>query len=269
MKSERRHELQHNALLEWLVETGQTVRPYGNAIMMAVAVVVILFAVWLWWSGQSAVDRDTAWGTLFAAQLSGDPSKVSDVADKYPGSPAGQWAAIAAGDMYLSNGCDQLFQNKATATDELNKAVESFKKVQNSDNPLVCERATYGLARTYEALSGTRQAELDKAIEAYKKIVEGKGVFANAAQQRLDDLDRSATKQFYDQFAKYDPKPAFTDEAGKPGDTLHFDPNALPQPEPLPKPSSDAPASGAATPPAETPAAPEQPAVPAAPPVNQ
>ena len=51
------------------------------------------------------------------------------------------------------------------------------------------------------------------------------GTYAAAASQRLQDLKRPVTKRFYDDFAHFDPKPAFS---GKPGERPSFDLNSLP-----------------------------------------
>lgn len=284
MKSERRHELQHNALADWLFDTYETIRPYGSTIVGVIAVIVLVFAAWLWWTKQSALDRGASWNDLFMAQMSGNPAGLSDVADKYSGTPAGEWASVVAGDMYLSSGCEQLFTNKSAGSNDLNKAVDSYQKaLKQSENSAVREQATYGLARAYEALSGARQSDLGKAVETYQKLIKDwpKGIYAKAAQQRLNDLNSPAIKQFYDKFAQYDPKPAFTDEAGK---RLPFDPNSLPNPgsltlptaSPKSEPAKSEPTkslpvkSGSAPGAAEKPAEPKAPAaVPPAPPVTK
>ena len=41
MKSERRHELQHNELAEWLFKAGEQLKPYQNLILAAVVVLVV------------------------------------------------------------------------------------------------------------------------------------------------------------------------------------------------------------------------------------
>ncbi len=245
-------------MADWLVSTFEVIRPYGNTIVGVVAVIAMVFAGWLWWTRQSALDRGTAWNDVFIAQLGGDPAKLTDVAEKYPGTAAAAWADVVAGDVYLSNGCDELFTSKANATVSLNKAVECFKNATKQvDEPALRQRATYGLARTYEALSGTAQSELAKATEAYKEVVTKwpDGTYAKAAQRRLNDLEQPATKKFYDQFAKYDPKPAFKEEPGKGLEGLDFSPSAIPLPEALPPASGSKEPAKSAAPKSEAPAA--------------
>ncbi len=48
MKAERRHELQHNELADWLAATAERLRPYSRAILgVTIAAVVLLLAYYL------------------------------------------------------------------------------------------------------------------------------------------------------------------------------------------------------------------------------
>jgi tetratricopeptide (TPR) repeat protein len=119
---------------------------------------------------------------------------------------------VISGDIHLANGCGLLFANKANASQELQKALEEYTKVRGeARNPQLRERALFGLARTYEALSGTRQSqgEMDKAIRGYQELVEKwkDGPYYALAKERLDDLGTTDAKTFYDKFAHYDPQP--------------------------------------------------------------
>ena len=49
MKSERRHELQHNELATWLIKSAEAIKPYQNIILAAVVVVLVgLLGYTLW-----------------------------------------------------------------------------------------------------------------------------------------------------------------------------------------------------------------------------
>lgn len=218
MKSERRHELQHNDLLVWVNSVVERIKPYGTLIMLLVVLAVVAFAGWRWWSRQAQADTAYAWDELFGAMNSGDPAVVSDVAEQQPNSEVGQWAGLVAADMYLSNGSRQLFDSKATAAQDLRKSVDGYLSVlQVSRSSTIRERATFGLAKAYESLAGTRQSEgeLEKAVQYYQEVASTwpDGAFAGIANQRIEDLQRKETREFYDKFAQYDPQPAYTDEA--------------------------------------------------------
>ena len=213
MKSERRHELQHNTLFDWLNRTVAKIAPYSNAILATILLAGVGLLGWSWWSGRAEARQEQAWTDLFGAVNSGNPANLDDVVERYPGSEVAQWASVVAADMHLEQGCRQLFESKALGAQELQEAHDKYLLVlKDARNPQLRERATFGLARAYEALAGTRQSqgELDRASENYQNVVDNwpQGVYIDLARQRLEDLKRADTKQFYDAFAKYEPKPA-------------------------------------------------------------
>ena len=232
MKSERRHELQHNDLLTWVNGIVESVKPYSTLILLLLVAVTVVGGGWRWWSRRAAAESAYAWDDLFNAMNSRSPADVNEVAELRPGSNVAQWAAVVAGDMYLSVGCQELFQSKATAAQELRKAVDSYLSVlKESRSSVLRQRATFGLARAYESLAGTRQSEgeLDKAIQHYGEVIENwpDGAYAEAARRRLEDLERQSTKEFYDKLALHDPQPAYSDQPGPGRDPLKFDPDML------------------------------------------
>jgi len=214
MKSERRHELQHNALADWLGQTIDKLKPYSMAILGLVLLVLLGFGVYTWQSKVSAADSAKAWDDFHQAFNSGAPSDLDEVAKSHSGTDVAHWAAVVAADAYLNEGCEELFSNKANAGQELRKAVEHYKTVlKESRVSALRERATFGLARAYEALAGTRQSEgeLDDARKMYEEVVQTwpKGPYTVMATRRLEDLNRQEIKEFYDDFATWKPKPAY------------------------------------------------------------
>ncbi len=227
MKSERRHELQHNALLEWLLETGEKIKPYANAILLGVVVVLAGFVALKWMSSQSASREATAWDLVFAASGQGDTAELDQVVEEYGSTTAAQWAAVLAGDLQLSEGCRDLFTTKSTAADQLKKAEDNYGLAVNSENRAVKQRAIYGLARTYEAKAATQQSpeSIDQAKDKYEELV-GMGSecpFAEAAQARLNALSQKSTLEFYDAVAAWEPRPAAGSTPGLGNMNLPFD----------------------------------------------
>jgi tetratricopeptide (TPR) repeat protein len=223
MKSERRHELQHNALAEWLINSFKTIQPYQNLILAAVAAVLVAVLGYTLWSRDAASRTSQAWDQFNAVLQSRDPAKLAKLTEEYPNTPVGTTAAVVAADGHLQEGCERLFVNKALAQQELTKAIELYHLVlQQSQTPMQLERATFGLARAQEA-----KGDLETAEKLYGEVAARwpNGTFFAAANERLQDLKRPATKRFYDQFAHFDPKPAFT---GKPGEKPAFDMKSLP-----------------------------------------
>lgn len=155
MKSERRHELQKNQLADWLAGVIEKIKPYQNAILGVVILAVAVAAGLSWWTQRSAGKEAEAWDQVFAVMARGrmEPGEFEDIVDKYPGTDVAHWAATMAGDLRLAMGCNALFENKAAANQELRGAGEQdgavdhyLKVLEESDNPMLRERATFGLA---------------------------------------------------------------------------------------------------------------------------
>ncbi len=130
MKSERRHELQHNVLADWLANTAETLKPYQNLILAVATVAVIGVAVYTWWSREAASRTAQSWDELSAALESGKPEDLAKVIENHPGTIIADMAALVSADAHLAQGCNALFVNKAEAQNELNKAIESYTLVR-------------------------------------------------------------------------------------------------------------------------------------------
>lgn len=225
MKSDRRHKLERNQLLLWLLEKWGQVKPYANILLTAIlAILVVAVGVTLW--NRMAESRSgDAWNEYFAALNGMDRTALEDMAQKRPGTNAAHWALVTVGDMQLQSGCNLLFVNKTSANLELRKAVENYQAVRaQATSSALLERAGYGLGRAREA-----QGDLEQALKAYREIVEKwpKGAFAQSAEERVKDLTSKPTRSFYDKFAKFDPKPPVADQPGTPGKKPSFDLDAL------------------------------------------
>jgi hypothetical protein len=232
MKSERRHELQHNELAEWLIRAGQTLKPYQNLLFTVVAVVALVFAGHNIWSRIAASQAAEAWEQVIGDLDSDKLANLAKVIEEYPGTHAAHCSAVVLADYYLADGCNRLFVNKASGQEDLTKAIEYYQQVrQQSSESSLLERATFGLARAREAKGDATQ--LEQAVKLYAEVVEKwpDGAFAVAARQREEDLKRPATLRLYDRFAAFDPKPAFTKEPGgkDQGIPLPFDAKSMPE----------------------------------------
>ena len=219
MKGDRRHELQRNDLADWLAKTAEQVRPYSRVLTLGVLVCVLAALVYIYVSRRSTAQASLASNDLYRGLSARSAADLEGIAAQFPSHNVGHLSAVLAGDMHLSRGCMELFENKATASDELRKAVEQYRAVQDGcREPALLEQATFGLGRAYEALAGTRQSqgELDKAIQTYEEQLAAwpDGPYAASATRRLADLKRDETKAFYDKFAAFDPKPAVTEQPG-------------------------------------------------------
>ncbi len=236
MRSERRHELEHNELADWLAGSIETVKPYVNTILGVLLAVVIVVVGGTWWMQQSQAEMGESWDAFHKALASNNPSELAFMAEDYPDTKAADWARVVAGNIHLDMGCNKLFINRADANLELHKAADLFDEVlEKSQQRVLLDRATYGLARTREAMG-----ELDEAKSLYKKVTENwpDGPFAEIAANRLEKLQQPGTLAFYDRFAKFDPQPAFSNLPGIPGAGPLFDDKSLLGPGPVFDPDS-------------------------------
>jgi hypothetical protein len=226
MKSERRHELQHNELAEWLIRAGETIKPYQNAIFAVVAGIVVLVIGYNIWSRMAASQAAEAWNEVNVHLENNNFPKLADVVENYPNTTAAHMAGVVLADWYLQQGCAQLFVNKAGGQAELTKAITLYEQVrEQSRQAALLERATFGLARAKEAKGDADSIKMAEGL--YAEVVQKwpKCAFATAAKQRADDLKRPEIKTLYDKFRDFDPKPAFSKDQGKPT----FDLNSLPK----------------------------------------
>ncbi len=242
MKSERRHELEKNQLADWLADSINKVKPYQNLILGTAIVAAVVVAAYMWSARRTAKEASAGWDRFYQALTdeTPDPANFDQICKQYPNTRLAEWSAAIAGDLYLSNGCGDLFKNKANAHEALRQASDRYRELlDESPQPMLKARATFGLARTYEA-----QGNLKKAIQRYGEVVDSwpHATHAALAKQRLEDLQRPAAGDWYDKFEEFDPQVAFADKPGIPGERLPFDSRALLEPalgEPLITPQLD------------------------------
>jgi hypothetical protein len=241
-------------------------------LALVVAAVVAIFA-WGYLSNQSSRRAAEGWNAYFAAMGSRDPrTELTDIATRYAGTEVSTWARLTLADIELDQGTTRLFVEKKDARDELRKASELYRAVLlDSREPMVLDRATFGLARAHEAL-GTPET-LAEARKEYRSIAERwpNSPYVQDATARANDLEKASTKNFYDWLAAYEPPRPLGTEPGVPGakpdflkDPLEGSsvklPSAIDDNTPLPKlgdEPAETPAGDAATPttPTEAPAA--------------
>lgn len=204
MKSERRHELEHNELADRVVGLVNVIKPYSNHILITLLVVALGLAGYTMWIRGAQAETTASWDEMLASMTSGKPSDLELTADAHPNTEVGFLARTLAGDIRLAEGCNLVFQSKSQANQELEKAIDNYRLViEDCRIPDIVARARYGLGRAYET-----QGDSKKATEAYKEVFEKHpdGVFAELARERFEQLGRPETKDFYLRFAIYKPK---------------------------------------------------------------
>jgi hypothetical protein len=226
MKTERRHELQHNTLADALGTAVEGVKPYNQIILGCILAVVVLIGVGRYLSIQSQAGNVDSWNSYLRATAADNLGDLQDVVDRHPGTPAALWSNLYIGDRSLDKALEQLFVSKADARDELKKAEDAYSAVlAKASEPMLLQRATLGLGRVHES-----NADLDKARKQYETFVQKwpDSVYASIAKRRLAELDEKPVKDFYDWFAAYQPRSNTLDGPGTPGKQPPFSLDNIP-----------------------------------------
>jgi hypothetical protein len=224
MKSERRHELQHNDLAEWILKSYEGIAPYKNTILGVTLLVIVLAISISLWHSHNLSQSGEAWGSLgvpvFQPIFADDRTipEMERTVQNYPRQPAAEWAAVFAGDTCLMMGTNRIMTNKVGAEYQTQKraAIEMLKQALDRYNkaletltiPGAREQAMFGKARAVESLIDN-ETKPDEAIAAYEDLNKAfpNGMFKALAIQRLEQLKKPDTLKFYTALARYVPKP--------------------------------------------------------------
>ena len=215
MKRERRHELQHNDLAEWIINAYERIAPYRNIILgVSLLVLVLVIAVSVW-HNHSVAQAGEAWNSLgipvFQPRFPDEQTigMMQHAAQANAGTPAAQWADVFAGDTALMIGANRVLTEKKVGVEYLGQARDFYAKALDSVTiPAAREQAMFGQARAIESLIQNK-AQLDEAIAAYQKLNTSfpHGMYKVLADQRIEHLQKKETLKFYESLAQYTPAP--------------------------------------------------------------
>ena len=221
MKAEHRHELQSNVLADWLATSADKVKPYSSLITVAIAVLAIGVGIFAYLRSTDERGKAEASQQLIEA-LQGGVGGLQEVAANYRGTEPALVAQLLVAEAQLDSGADALYTNKPAARTNLSTAAEAFSMAKDeAKDPMLRAWALYGLGRAHESLG-----DLDRARGDYQALLKEypDSGLAGAARKNLDHLNQPGVKEFYDWFAKQDPRPAAVDTgSGLPGVKPSFD----------------------------------------------
>ncbi len=171
MKTERRHELQHNSLAELMTDVGENAKPYAKAVLGILLAAVVVFGTYLYLSKRSDAEEGASWDRTWQALGNSDPVKQSEelraAADKYPDKQAGLWAQLALADMELNRGVAELFTERSDGRNQIRTALEDYQAVEKrASQPMLRQHAMYGIGRAQESLG-----KIGEAREAYEALL--------------------------------------------------------------------------------------------------
>ena len=253
MDSAHRHELKSNEMEKLVRQAIPFFEQYGNHIAIGICVVSIALSAWIYFGRTSYNNRASAWTNLDTATAA---AEFADVADRFSGTTAAPFARLLEADTLYAQGFKAMFSNREASLVDLKKAKDAYALLASGGkvDPVVRERALFGLSRTQECLSS---GDLSDAIKTAEQLLKDypDTIFKAEIEEHLARLKAGGTQDFYAWFAKKDPKPA---PPKKPADKVGGDTGpalpgsgpaasgpALPAPTlPIPDaPTSEAPAS--------------------------
>ena len=270
MKTERRHELQTNALADWLGDKIKSVQPYaktivGVAILALVSVVAVRYV-----QGQRSKASAEGWKTLFTAQASRDVEQLEKVGTDHPNEIFGQMALLAAADDHMRQGSRSLHSDRAEANRLLSRALTAYQNVaEKPGNEMLEQRARLGMAQCYESLNNVEGAEKEYTTIQEKWPDSSLG---KITASRIAFLNKPSTREFLDWFEDQTPpeRPSgldssfpgldntfgtgsdlglpSLDDLGDPGDDSTSDPLSPPSDDDLADPGSSRPDDPLASP---------------------
>ena len=179
--------------------------PYWNQILIAVVVLVVLAAGYVFWKRSSDAQKSVGWSEFALCRA---PDDYLALADKYPDAPVGQWARLQAARQFLGEGLAQTLTNRAASDERLQQSQSAYDKLLKQDvSPLIREEALYGLATAQEALSS---GDEKTAIQTYEQLLKEfpQSQHRLWAKERIEALKAPGTSDFYAWFRKQNPKPA-------------------------------------------------------------
>jgi tetratricopeptide (TPR) repeat protein len=216
MKAQHRHELQTNQLAQWLEDGIERLKPYARAIVGVLVALAIVMAVYAYLGIVQRRTEMAASDQLIAGLNSPTPGELQAAMDEYRGTQPAVIAQLVLAERLLDNGSDALFTDKQAGRGNLFKAAEAFVVVEKeAKDPMLRGWALYGLGRAHESMG-----DLDRAHEDFQRLIKEypEGSLTDAARAHLTRLDQPGVKDFYDWFAKQDPRPpAAANEPGVPG----------------------------------------------------
>ena len=247
MKAEHRHELQTNALADWVAGSAEKARPYTPLILVGIAALAIVVGILSYLNSAERNSKAAAAYAYISAMLNEGIGDLQATVTDYRGTDVGVLAQIQVADRLLTSASNDLFTNKAAGRENLQKAAEAFTLARDETrDPMLRSWALFGLGQAHESLG-----DLEKARSDYQQLLKDypNSSLAAAARKNLEQLNQPAIKEFYDWFAKQEPRPPAADPStGIPGLKPSFDIKD-PQPGDIRLPTNLAPGDSTIAPP--------------------
>ena len=144
MKAERRHELQHNELADWVAEVVERLKPYSRAIAGVAVAAAVLLTAYVVLSSRAERKQSTAWTDYYAAIQAPQDSieaELESVSRRPRQRARGTLGRSCAGRPQAPEKASIRFKDKAAAEKKLKSAISHYEAViPNADDPLLVAR---------------------------------------------------------------------------------------------------------------------------------
>jgi hypothetical protein len=186
MNTERRHELENNALAHGITTWSDKLRPYVSPIMAAIAALLVLFIVTSFWNKYQA-DRNAAAWHEFELELFGGDGEARSLqrlanSEEYQGTEMQEWAYMAWADRQLRLASELYLRDREEAKKKLTSVEGIYEQfADNASSSELKNRARLGLARVSEM-----QGDLAEAKSQYALV---DGALALLAEERIKQLE--------------------------------------------------------------------------------
>jgi hypothetical protein len=186
MNTERRHELENNALAHGITTWSDKLRPYVSAILAVIAALLVIFIITSFWNKYQA-DRNAAAWHEFELELfggDGDARSLERLAnsEEYQGTEMQEWAYMAWADRQLRLASELYLRDREEAKKKLSSVEGVYEQyADNASSSELKNRARLGLARVSEM-----QGDLTEAKAQYALV---DGALALLAEERIKQLE--------------------------------------------------------------------------------
>ena len=207
MDSKKRHELEQNELAKWIIAQYEDwIHPNSSwlgYLCLGIFVVIVLLLVT---ARLNTWNQNAAWKNYYSALDSPQAEVELELVANSSSGIVGVHARLALAQRQLTEGCSQVFIDKAEAIVMLEKAITSFQHVQRAtSDPSVLSEVEFGLGYAWETLAAARVGDdLTKAEEEYQRVVSqwGDKFVGERAKKQLARLQQPTTKTFLELTAK-------------------------------------------------------------------
>ena len=186
MNTERRHELENNALAHGITTWSEKLRPYVSTLLAIVAALLVIFIATSFWNKYQADRNAAAWHEFELALFEGDGEARSlqrlANSEEYQGTEMQEWAYMAWADRQLRLASELYLRDREEAKKKLASVegiYEQFADTASSSE--LKNRARLGLARVSEM-----QGDLAEAKAQYALV---DGSLSLLAEERIKQLD--------------------------------------------------------------------------------